>query len=49
MQDMYDKVSIHIDSPMSQNLEGFTSFYNPCQLLQPKKTLIRILLHQQCT
>ena len=31
---MYDKVSIHTASPISQTLEGFTSFYNPYQLLQ---------------
>ena len=33
MHDMYDKVSIHIASPISQTLKGFTSFYNPYQLL----------------
>jgi len=37
MQDIYDRVSIHTASPISQNLEGFTSFYNPYQLLQPKQ------------
>ena len=34
MQDMYDKVSIHIASHVSQNLKRFTSFYNPYELLQ---------------
>lgn len=33
MQDMYDKVSIHTTSPVSQTSEGFASFYNPYQLL----------------
>ena len=34
MHDMYDKVSIHTTSHVSQTLEGFTSFYNSYQLLQ---------------
>lgn len=46
---MYDKVSIHTTSPMSQNLEGFTSFYNPYQLLQPEqnpyKNLVTLIMH----
>jgi len=34
---MYDRVSIHTASPISQKLEGFTSFYNPYHLLQSKQ------------
>jgi len=39
MQNMYDRVSIHTASPESQNLEGFTSFYNPYQLLRTEQNL----------
>lgn len=33
MQDDYDRVSICTTRPMSQNLEGFTTYYNPFLLL----------------
>jgi len=49
MQDMYDKISIHTTSSVSQNLEAFTSFYNPYQLLQleknPYKNLVTSIMH----
>ena len=41
MHDMYDKVSIHTASPVSQPLEGFASFYNPYQLLQSNQNPYR--------
>jgi len=37
MQEMYDRVSLHTASSISQNLEGFTSFCNPYQLSQFEK------------
>lgn len=42
MQDIYDGVSIHTASPISQNLEGFTSYYNPYQFLNPKQNPYKI-------
>jgi len=48
MQEMYDKVSLHIASLVSQDLEGFTSFYNPYQLSQfeqnPHKNIISSIM-----
>jgi len=48
IHDIYDKVYIHTTSLVSQNLEGFTSFYNLYQLLQseqnPYKNLITSIM-----
>jgi len=51
MQDDYDRVSIHTTSPTSKKLEGFTTYYNPYQLLNPNqityKDLVELMVQPQ--